>query len=68
MQIKKEIFLFGLLIVFSISLLIASTISERPEACVGSKSKSIGCCQEKLSDKSESPWNFITGGILHLSV
>ena len=68
MQLKKEIFLFVLLVVFSVGLLVASTISARPEPCAGGKEKLNVCRQEKAGEKAESFWNFITGGILHLSV
>ena len=72
MQIKKEIFLFCSLIVLSISLLIAADFSPKTSACPTQKSKTMQCCcektQPKIESKMESPWNFITSSLLHLSV
>jgi hypothetical protein len=68
MQIKKELLLFCLLILFSAGLLIASNISEKSESCTESPAKPLNCCQDKGKSKAVSPWYFITGGILHLSV
>jgi hypothetical protein len=69
MQVKKEIFLFCALIALSASLLIAANLSTNvPAGCNLPQDKKMDCCQEMMKNKAESPWNFITGGILHLSV
>lgn len=69
MQIKKEILLFCLLIVLSVSLLVAADVSSKKNECLPGPAKSTECCcKEPVKSKTESPWNFITGGVLHLSI
>ncbi|MEO6671359.1 MAG: hypothetical protein ABIN36_17885 [Ferruginibacter sp.] len=67
MQIKKEIVLFCALILLSISLLIAASPSSDSE-CIAKQGNELNCsCEEKMKDRAESPWNFITSGIFHFS-
>lgn len=68
MQIRKEIFLFLALIVLSAGLLLAANISSKTYECPQLQRKKVNCCQEIMKSKTESPWNYITSGILHLSV
>lgn len=68
MQIKKELVLFFMLVLISISLLLATDISTAESACVPNKNEPATCCNKLPENKVESPWNFITQGILHLSV
>lgn len=68
MQIKKEIFLFCCLVVLTISLLIASSKTPAPAACNATPDKNLNCCQGTQTNKAESPLDFISTGIFHLSV
>lgn len=65
MQVKKEILLFMGLIVLSASLLIASSDKGQVGNRIIPASPPVKCCQKQ--PKPASPWNFITGGILHLT-
>ncbi len=68
MQIKKELLLFIMLVLLSISLLVATDLTTAESACTLNKTERTACCDRLPGNKVVSPWNFITEGILHLSV
>jgi hypothetical protein len=68
MQIKKELALFCALILLSVCLLYAAAGPTDDLTQCSIKGTPVKCCQQQQNKlKTESPWNFITRGILHLS-
>jgi len=70
MQIKKDLLLSTALLILSGCLLFAAkadaTIQLKAEKPCPAK---ISCCKKMVPavQKSESPWNFVTQGLLHTS-
>ncbi len=67
MQIRKELTLFCALILLSVCLLYAAAGPVDDLTQCSKKETPVKCCQQQNKLKTESPWNFITRGILHLS-
>jgi len=65
MKIKKEILLFFILVILSITLIMAADLSNNtPKNCT----EPSGSCNNYIKNNNyTSPWNFITQGILHFS-
>jgi hypothetical protein len=68
MQIRKEIMLFCCLLLLSISLLVASAGDPSvPPAKDSRCDKRVNCCRKPQPVNHESPWNFLSHGLFHLS-
>lgn len=67
MQIKKELLLFSLLLLTSISLLVAPGFSNSPVICEAKNGPARQLCPLQ-HPSAEQHWDFLTRGILHLSV
>jgi hypothetical protein len=68
MRVKKQLLLFCLLLGVSVCLLVASDFFRpAPETCPVEVKNPVKCSQCPAKAAAESPWHFITKGILHLS-
>ncbi|MEO5942381.1 MAG: hypothetical protein ABIP30_02570 [Ferruginibacter sp.] len=66
MQNKKNLLATTALLAVTICLFISAKITPTPVSAP--KKACTSCCKNSSKDKSESLWNFVTKGILHLSV
>jgi hypothetical protein len=64
MQIRKELFLFCILLLFSIGLLVAANTELDPSKPCANNSKD---CKSTVPDSGVSPWMFLTEGFLRIA-
>ncbi|MBS1497432.1 MAG: hypothetical protein JSU03_08395 [Bacteroidetes bacterium] len=66
MQIKRTFLATTVLLIATICLFISAKITPIPPSAP-SPNNSV-CCKNHLKDKTFSPWNFVTQGILHITI